>query len=139
MSTRRWQGRQDICAARTLKPNMKVLVIGASLLALMAPMAHAQTAGEQVAQPEVQGGRASEATRGTSDHGCPMLEFLHDLIPRPRAPGVHTYPQPACAYPWRVSRYEPGRASKLTGREAHGGHEPSWGGAGRHAARVGRA
>lgn len=56
MSTRRWQGRQDSCAARIFKPDMKALVIGASLLALMAPMAHAQTAGEQVAQPEVQGG-----------------------------------------------------------------------------------
>jgi hypothetical protein len=55
MSTQRWQTRRDAYAARILKPNMKALVIGASLLALMAPMAHAQT-GEQVAPPEVQGG-----------------------------------------------------------------------------------
>ena len=55
MSTRRWRARQDICAGRILKPGMRALVIGASLLALMAPMAHAQTSGE-VAPPEVQGG-----------------------------------------------------------------------------------
>jgi hypothetical protein len=55
MSMRGWQDMQNSCAARALKPNMKALVIGASLLALMAPVAHAQTT-EQIAPPEVLGG-----------------------------------------------------------------------------------
>jgi hypothetical protein len=41
---------------RDFNPSMKALVIGASLLALMMPLAHAQTSGEAVAPPEVEGG-----------------------------------------------------------------------------------
>jgi OmpA family len=56
MSTRSWQARQSICAGRIFKANMKALVIGASLLALMAPVAHAQTG--EIAPPTVEvGGR----------------------------------------------------------------------------------
>lgn len=50
----RWQDRQ-ICAGGMFKPGMRALVIGASILALTAPLAHAQTS-EQVAPPEVLGG-----------------------------------------------------------------------------------
>jgi outer membrane protein OmpA-like peptidoglycan-associated protein len=55
MSTRRCQPRQSICAGRILKPGMQALMVGVAILALTAPLAHAQTSG-QVAQPEVQGG-----------------------------------------------------------------------------------
>ncbi len=55
MSTPSWQARQSICAGRILKPGMGALVIGVSILALTAPIAHAQTGG-QVAPAEVQGG-----------------------------------------------------------------------------------
>jgi hypothetical protein len=55
MSTRSWQARQGICTGRVLKPGMRALVIGVSLLALTAPITHAQTSG-QVAPAQVQGG-----------------------------------------------------------------------------------
>lgn len=54
MSTRSWQARQGICAGRILKPGMRALVIGVSILALTAPIAHAQTG--QIAPAEVEGG-----------------------------------------------------------------------------------
>src|SRR5919106_769662 len=54
MSTRRWQAGQSICPERISKRGMRALVIGASLLALTAPIAHAQTG--QIAPPEVEGG-----------------------------------------------------------------------------------
>src|ERR671918_2168944 len=54
MSTRRWQATQTICAGRMVKSGARALVIGASLLALTAPIAHAQTG--QIAPPEVEGG-----------------------------------------------------------------------------------
>ena len=54
MGTRRWQARQTICAGRIVKSGARALVIGAALLALTAPIAHAQTG--QIAPPEVEGG-----------------------------------------------------------------------------------
>jgi OmpA family len=54
MSTQRWQAGQSICPERISKQGMRALVIGAALLALTAPMAHAQTG--QIAPAEVEGG-----------------------------------------------------------------------------------
>lgn len=55
MSKRRWQSGRAPRPGRAFGPSMWALAVGASLLALTAPMAHAQTTG-QVAQPEVEGG-----------------------------------------------------------------------------------
>jgi outer membrane protein OmpA-like peptidoglycan-associated protein len=54
MSTKRWQARQSLCTGRILKPGMQALMVGVALLALTAPMAHAQTS-PQVIEPEVAG------------------------------------------------------------------------------------
>jgi outer membrane protein OmpA-like peptidoglycan-associated protein len=54
MSTKKWQARQSLCAGRILKPGMQALMVGVALLALTAPMAHAQTS-RQVIEPEVAG------------------------------------------------------------------------------------
>jgi hypothetical protein len=60
MHTRRWRAKQSICGggdcARVCNASMKALVIGVSLLALMVPVAHAQTGSEVIAPPEAQGG-----------------------------------------------------------------------------------
>jgi OmpA family len=60
MHTRRWHAKQNICGGEEsgcgFNTSVKALVIGVSLLALMAPVAHAQVGGQEVAPPEVQGG-----------------------------------------------------------------------------------
>ena len=55
MSTQRCQAGRSICPEQILMPSIRALLIGASMLAVTAPLAHAQTGG-QVAPAEVQGG-----------------------------------------------------------------------------------
>jgi OmpA family len=55
MSTQRCEAGRSICPERILRPSIRALLIGASILAVTAPVAHAQTGG-QVAPAEVQGG-----------------------------------------------------------------------------------
>jgi len=55
MSTQRCQAGRSICPEQILRPSIRALLIGASILAVTAPLAHAQTGG-QVAPAEVQGG-----------------------------------------------------------------------------------
>ena len=55
MSTRRCQAGRSICPEQILGPSIGALLIGVSILAVTAPMVHAQTSG-QVAPAEVQGG-----------------------------------------------------------------------------------
>jgi OmpA family len=55
MSTQRCQAGRSICPEQILRPSIRALLIGASILAVTVPLAHAQTGG-QVAPAEVQGG-----------------------------------------------------------------------------------
>ena len=55
MSTRRCQAGRSICPEQILGPSIRALLIGVSILAVTAPIVHAQTSG-QVAPAEVQGG-----------------------------------------------------------------------------------
>ena len=59
MHTRRWHAKQHICGGgdseRACTTSIKALVI-VSLLALLVPVAHAQTGSEVTAPPEVEGG-----------------------------------------------------------------------------------
>jgi OmpA family len=59
MNTQRWHAKQSICgggdAERAFNTSMKALLI-VSLLALVMPVAHAQTGSEVIAPPEAQGG-----------------------------------------------------------------------------------
>jgi OmpA family len=55
-----WHGKPDICPGESpdkfSKLSATALLLGASLLVLAAPMAHAQTSGAEAAPPEVEGG-----------------------------------------------------------------------------------
>ena len=55
MSTQRCQAGRSICPEQIVRPSIRALLIGASILAVTAPIAHAQTGG-QVAPAEAQGG-----------------------------------------------------------------------------------
>jgi outer membrane protein OmpA-like peptidoglycan-associated protein len=55
MSTPREQTRQGVRPVQIFGPSMRAVMVGASLLALSAPVAHAQISGERMAQADVEG------------------------------------------------------------------------------------